>query len=85
MSKYHRLWKYVQESGRESLKLTFAEIESILGMPIDHSFLNDKKELTAYGYRAGKISMKERTIVFEKMIESMDEKAAYTDGKEKTE
>lgn len=66
MSKYHRLWEYVQGSGRESFKLTFAEIESILGMPIDHSFLRYKKELMAYGYQAGKISMKERTVVFEK-------------------
>lgn len=85
MSKYHRLWEYVQESGRESLKLTFSEIESILGIPIDHSFLSYKKELTAYGYRAGKISMKERTVVFEKIKETIDEKAACTDGDGETE
>ena len=40
MSKYDLLWDYVQKSGKESFKLTFAEIESILGMPIDHSFLS---------------------------------------------
>ena len=67
MSKYDLLWDYVQKSGRESLKLTFAEIESILGMPIDHSFLSYKKELTAYGYQVGKISMKERTVMFNRM------------------
>ena len=67
MSKYDLLWDYVQKSGKESFKLTFAEIESILGMPIDHSFLSYKKELTAYGYQVGKISMKERTVMFDRM------------------
>lgn len=66
MSKYDLLWQYVQESGSDSLKLTFAEIEKILGIPIDHSFLTYKKELTEYGYQVGKISMKERTVVFVK-------------------
>ena len=66
MSKYDLLWQYVQESGSDSLKLTFAEIEKILGIPIDHSFLTYKKELTEYGYQVGKISMKERTVMFVK-------------------
>lgn len=66
MSKYDLLWQYVQESGSGSLKLTFAEIEKILGIPIDHSFLAYKRELTKYGYQVGKISMKERTVVFVK-------------------
>jgi len=48
------------------LKLTFDEIQNIAGVPIDHSFLNFKKELTNYGYRVGKISMKEKTVNFEK-------------------
>ena len=43
---------------------TCAEIESILGFPIDHSFLNFKKELPAYGYEVGKISMKAQTVAF---------------------
>lgn len=66
MSKYDLLWQHVQQSGSDSLKLTFAEIEKILGIPIDHSFLTYKKELTEYGYQVGKISMKERTVVFVK-------------------
>lgn len=66
MSKYDLLWQYVQESGSGALKLTFAEIEKILGIPIDHSFLTYKKELTEYGYQVGKISMKEQTVVFVK-------------------
>ena len=42
MSKYNLLWNYVQKSRKDSLKLTFTEIESILGTPIDHSFLQFK-------------------------------------------
>lgn len=60
MSKYNALWEYVKNSGKQSLKLTFDEIQNIAGVPIDHSFLNFKKELTNYGYHVGKISMKEK-------------------------
>lgn len=66
MSKYNALWEYVKNSGKQSLKLTFDEIQNIAGVPIDHSFLNLKKELTNYGYQVGKISMKEKTVSFEK-------------------
>lgn len=66
MSKYNAFWEYVKNSGKQSLKLTFDEIQNIAGVPIDHSFLNFKKELTNYGYQVGKISMKEKTVSFEK-------------------
>ena len=64
MSKYDALWKYVSEEGKDSLKLSYAEIENVAGVPIDHSFLTYKKELIEYGYRVGKISMKEQTVEF---------------------
>lgn len=64
MSKYDSLWKYVKNSGMKNLKLTFEEIQSIAGIPVDHSFLKYKKELEEYGYQVGKISMKEQTINF---------------------
>lgn len=67
MSKYDSLWEYVQKHGGPSLQLTFEKIGEIAGIPIDHSFLNDKKELTAYGYEVGKISMSRRTVVFNKI------------------
>ena len=67
MSKYDSLWEYVQKNGGESFKLTFEEIQEIAGIPIDHSFLKYKKELTEYGYEVGKISMKEQTVNFHKM------------------
>jgi hypothetical protein len=61
------LWKYIQGNGTDSFKLTFAEIEKITGLPIDHSFLNYKKELLEYGYKVGKISLKEQIVMFEKI------------------
>jgi hypothetical protein len=66
MSKYALLWDYVQKSEGPSLQLTFAEIEGIAGIPIDHSFLKYKKELTKYGWQVEKISMKAQTVLFTK-------------------
>lgn len=66
MSKYGLLWKWIQEKGENCNKLTFAEIEKIAGVAVDHSFLKYKKELLEYGYQVGKISMKAETIAFEK-------------------
>ena len=48
MSKYDPLWKWIKENGTDSFKLTFEEIEIIAGLPIDHTFLNYKKELLGY-------------------------------------
>ena len=67
MSKYNALWAWIKENDTESCKLTFAEIEQITGLPMDHAFLTYKKELLGYGYQVGKISMKERTGVFQKL------------------
>lgn len=69
MGKYDPLWDWIKENGTESFKLTFSEIENIAGCPIDHSFLTYKKELNPYGYRVRKISMKEKTVAFEKTVE----------------
>ena len=68
MGKYNALWEYVQKTGKESFRLTFEEIQDIAGIPIDHSFLKYKKELTDYGYQVGKISMKEQTVIINRMI-----------------
>lgn len=67
MSKYNALWEYVRKDGSPSLKFSFAEINDIVGIEIDHSFLNYKKELTQYGYQVGKISLKEHTVNFNKI------------------
>lgn len=66
MSKYQPLWEYVSEKNADELILTFDEIASVCGMPIDHAFLTYKKELIDYGFEVGKISMKNGTVVFKK-------------------
>ncbi len=68
MSKYDPLWNWIKENGTDSFKLTYTEIEKIAGLPIDHSFLTYKKELLEYGYKVGKISMKEQTVAFKKIV-----------------
>ena len=68
MSKYNILWEYIQKKGQPSFKLTFEEIQNIAGIPIDHSFLKYKKELLEYGYQIKKISMKEQTVIFNKIL-----------------
>ena len=62
MSKYDPLWEYVKNNA--PAELSFDEMRRICGFPIDHSFLNCKKELETYGYQFGKISMKTQTIRF---------------------
>ena len=67
MSKYEQLWKYLKENNKENYKLSYKEIRKILGFDIDHSFLTYKKESKEYGYEVGKISKKERTVIFNKI------------------
>ena len=67
MSKYDPLWQWIAQNGESPCRLTFSEIEKILGFPIDHAFLTFKRELTEYGYRAAKISMKAQTVLFERL------------------
>ena len=67
MSKYEPLWKWIRDNGTDNFKLTYAEIEEIAGVPIDHSFLKYKKELSEYGFCGGKISMKEATVMFKRV------------------
>ena len=64
MSKYDKLWEHIKDNDDQEIKLTFEEINEIIGFEIDHSFLDYKKELIQYGYKVGKISLKEKTVVF---------------------
>jgi len=68
MSKYNALWECIQKRGELSMKMSFDEIRGIIGIDIDHSFLNYKKELIQYGYEVGKISLKEKTVIFNKIV-----------------
>lgn len=67
MSKYNSLWEYLKENDKDYYKLSYDEIKNVLGFEIDHSFLNYKKEAKEYKYEVGKISMKEKTIIFNKI------------------
>ena len=68
MSKYNPLWESISKHMEDRFKLSFDEIQQILGFPIDHSFLTFKKELMGYGYQVHKISMKEQSVAFEKLV-----------------
>lgn len=66
MSKYKALWEYVANTETYPLKLSFDEIRNILGFPIDHSFLTYKKETVDYGFTVKKVSLKEKSVIFDK-------------------
>ncbi len=67
MSKYERLWKYLKENKKENYKLSYEEIKNIIGFEIDHSFLTYKKEAKDFGYEVSKISMKGKSVIFNKI------------------
>ncbi len=66
MSKYDQLWRYIADRNMKTVTLTFDEIRKINGIEIDHSFLNFKKELVQFGFSVGKISLKNKTVEFNK-------------------
>lgn len=67
MSKYDKLWEFIKSQEGDDLSLTFNQIKTIAGIPLDHSFLNYKKELTSYGWKVDKISLKHETVHFERL------------------
>ncbi len=67
MSKYKPLWEYVAKVNEYPLKMSFDDIFSILGFSIDHAFLTYKKEAANYGFIVKKISLKEKTVLFDKL------------------
>lgn len=69
MSKYEPLWDYLKDRDEKSLLLSFQDIAEILHFEMDHSFLNYKKELLEYGYEVQKISLKNKTVLFQRINE----------------
>lgn len=67
MSKYKALWEHVANLGTYPLILSFDEIYNILGFSIDHSFLTYKKESAGYGFTVKKVSLKEKSVIFDKL------------------
>ncbi len=68
MSKYEPLWQFLKSENREDYNLSYEEIREILGFDIDHLFLNYKKEAEKFGYQVGKISMKNKTVSFARVV-----------------
>lgn len=81
MSKYQKLWNYVSEHCKDKLVLTFSEIQDIVGIQLDHSFLQYKKVLLSYGYKTEKISLKNQTVAFSKLQPQSDTSVIYIHGK----
>ncbi|MDY2889239.1 MAG: hypothetical protein SOU19_06685 [Candidatus Caccosoma sp.] len=72
MDKYNLLWKYLIEYFKEnnnSLTLSFADINKIASIPLDHSFLKYKKELEQYNIKVDKISLKNKYVIFKKEVD----------------
>lgn len=67
MSKYDPLWNHISLLESDSVTMSFDDVESVLGFPIDHSFLTFKKELLVHGWEVGRISMKNRTVDFHRV------------------
>lgn len=74
MSKFLPLWQYIKDNHDQDFQLSFNQIQKIVGLPIDHSFLNYKKELLNYSFKVGKISLKNKTVDFEKLEGKNDTK-----------
>ena len=67
MSKYQRLWEKIAASGEDELTLSFDQVKDWAGVPLDHSFLNYKKELLNYGYQVDHVYLKKRSILIKKL------------------
>lgn len=67
MSKYQPLWEYLAKTNKYPLKLNFDDVYDILGFSIDHSFLTYKKEAQSYGFTVKSISLKNKTVEFDKL------------------
>lgn len=58
----------MKENTKDNYKLSYEEIKNILGVDIDHSFLKYKKEAKEYRYEVSRISMKQKTIILNRII-----------------
>lgn len=66
MSKYKKLWEHIAKLNTFPLKLSFEKISTVLGFDIDHSFLSYKQETAEYNFAVKKISLKDRTVTFDR-------------------
>lgn len=67
MDKYQKLWEYVVKQDQDQLDLTFEQVNDIAGVPMDHSFLQYKKNLLPLGFKVEHIYMKKGIVSFERV------------------
>lgn len=67
MSDYKKLWKYLGESSQTVIKLTFEDINKIVGFEPKRMFIFDKLEAVNCGYEAIEYSYKNKYVVFRKI------------------
>ena len=68
MSKYDALCEFVQKNGSLQIQLTSDEIHDIVGICIDHSFLDYKKGLPLRGIKSEKFHLRARQSFLTKLI-----------------
>lgn len=83
MSKYDPLWQYVAAQQGDSLCLSYAQIEEVLGFGVDQAFLTCKKELTAYGWQVWNLSIKGQTVAFARCGEGVPQAKAQAKSQTK--
>lgn len=67
MSDYKKLWKYLSESSQTVIKLTFEDINKIVGFEPTRMFIFDKLEAVNCGYEAIEYFYKNKYVVFRKI------------------
>jgi len=74
--KYQRLWRWLQDQGRDEVNLTFADIEQVLGMPLPQSARRHPTHWYGYagtalgrairdaGWHASQVNLTDETVTF---------------------
>jgi hypothetical protein len=74
--KYRRLWRWLQNQGRDEISLTFADVEHVLGMPLPQSARRHPTHWYGYvgtalgraicdaGWRASQVKLTDETVLF---------------------
>lgn len=74
--KYRQLWQWLQDQGRDEIRLTFADIEEVLGMPLPQSARRHPTHWYGYegtalgrairdaGWHASQVNLTDETVLF---------------------
>ena len=74
--KYRQLWQWLQDQGRDEIRLTFADVEQVLGMPLPQSARRHPTHWYGYegtalgrairdaGWRASQVNLTDETVLF---------------------